>query len=221
MYGAANARPSLVQGPLPLNTQYDYLGRMLTASYYDLTDANVASSDQKFREEVTYPCVFWGRGPTTKLGNLATLKRNGLYLSGASWTVGQIDNLTLPSLRGRGPARWVTSGTNRLATVTDAAPVTAAKALGFKAGSGAGYTYDANGNLKTDSYKGLTATDYNFLNLLSKLTLGSKTVTITYDATGRKLKVTAGGTTAFCGAGAPTNKLRVTPKGSGWPYYPT
>ena len=194
---------------------YDYLGRMQVASYYDISDVSEVSSDQKFREEVTY---------ADARGNLGTLRRNGLYLSGASWTVGQIDNLTYS----------YTSGTNRLATVTDAAPVTAAKALGFKAGSGAGYTYDANGNLKTDSYKGLTATDYNLLNLPSKFTLGSKTVTITYDATGRKLKkVTAGGTTAenytqwyADGLEYRSTTLeaiyheegRVTPKGSGWQY---
>ena len=106
------------------------------------------------------------------------------------------------ALRGR----WVRSttsptppaaGTNKLTAVSDAAP-TAGKNFGFKSGSGAGYTYDANGNLKTDSYKGITAITYNYLNLPSKISFGSsKSITITYDATGRKLKKVTGG-----GAGA-------------------
>ena len=156
---------------------YDYLSRMSVASYYDITDGGTVSSDQKFREEVTY---------ADPRGGIATLKRNGMYPSGAAWAVGQIDNLTYS----------YTAGTNRLASVTDAATVAAAKPLGFNPGAGGtGYGYDKNGNLVSDTYKGITAITYNYLNLPGKISFGSsKSITFTYDATGRKLKkVTAGG----------------------------
>ena len=159
---------------------YDYLSRMSTASYYDITDGGVVSTDQKYKEEVTY---------ADARGNIATLKRNGMYPDGAAWKVGQIDNLTYTS----------TSGTNRLASVTEAASTAAAKPFGFNPGAvGTGYTYDANGNLIKDTYKGITAITYNYLNLPGKISFSSsKSITFTYDATGRKLKkVTAGGSSA-------------------------
>ena len=197
---------------------YDYLSRMSTASYYDITDANTISSDQKYKEEVTY---------ADARGNIATLKRNGMYPDGAAWKVGQIDNLTYTS----------TSGTNRLASVSDAASVAAAKSLGFNPGAGGtGYTYDANGNLIKDTYKGITAITYNYLNLPTKISFGSsKSITFTYDATGRKLKkVTAGGAgaenyTQYYADGLEYRSTtleaiyhdegRLTPKsGGGWQY---
>ena len=156
---------------------YDYLSRMSVASYYDITDAGTVSSDQKFKEEVTY---------ADARGNIKTLKRNGMYPSGSAWAVGQIDNLTY----------GYTSGTNKLVTVTEAASTAAAKPFGFNPGAGGtGYGYDKNGNLTKDTYKGITSITYNYLNLPSKISFGSsKSITITYDATGRKLKkVTAGG----------------------------
>ena len=159
---------------------YDYLSRMSVASYYDITDGGTVSSDQKYKEEVTY---------ADARGNIKTLKRNGMYPSGSAWAVGQIDNLTY----------GYTSGTNKLATLTEAASTSAAKPLGFNPGAGGtGYTYDKNGNLIKDTYKGITAITYNYLNLPVKISFGSsKSITFTYDATGRKLKkVTAGGSSA-------------------------
>ena len=159
---------------------YDYLSRMSVASYYDITDGGTVSSDQKYKEEVTY---------ADARGNIATLKRNGMYPDGAAWKVGQIDNLTY----------GYTSGTNKLATVTEAATTSAAKPFGFNPGAGGtGYGYDKNGNLIKDTYKGITAITYNYLNLPVKISFGSsKSITFTYDAMGRKLKkVTAGGSSA-------------------------
>ncbi|WP_240618472.1 hypothetical protein [Pedobacter yonginense] len=58
------------------------------------------------------------------------------------------------------------------------------------------YTYDVNGNLKTDSQKGITL-QYNYLNLPSQVT-GSQSISYTYDATGKKLKkVSAAGTVDY------------------------
>jgi RHS repeat-associated protein len=63
--------------------------------------------------------------------------------------------------------------------------------VGFVDGnkSGNDYAYDENGNLITDNNKGL-AINYNYLNLPSSVSSSSqgKTITYTYDATGKKLK---------------------------------
>ncbi|CAM4121194.1 RHS repeat-associated core domain-containing protein [Pedobacter westerhofensis] len=48
------------------------------------------------------------------------------------------------------------------------------------------YAYDANGNLQTDSQKGITI-GYNYLNLPNAIS-GSKTISYTYDASGNKLR---------------------------------
>jgi RHS repeat-associated protein len=55
-----------------------------------------------------------------------------------------------------------------------------------------GYTYDANGNLKTDSEKNITL-GYNFLNLPQTVS-GSQNLSYTYNAAGEKLKKQNGGT---------------------------
>ncbi|MCB9270104.1 MAG: hypothetical protein H6561_11095 [Lewinellaceae bacterium] len=48
------------------------------------------------------------------------------------------------------------------------------KSLWLQPGSGgAGDTYDANGNLKTDTYKGITNITYNYLNLPSAIEWGT------------------------------------------------
>ena len=78
-----------------------------------------------------------------------------------------------------------TVGTNQLQKITDAGSVT----NGFVTNnSTANYTYDQNGSLKTDPYKGLTIT-YNHLNLPSRMDFGSnKVIDIKYDASGKKLR---------------------------------
>ncbi|WP_307527540.1 RHS repeat domain-containing protein [Pedobacter sp. W3I1] len=55
------------------------------------------------------------------------------------------------------------------------------------------YTYDANGNLKSDSQKNITL-GYNFLNLPQSVS-GSQNLNYTYSAAGEKLKKQNGGTT--------------------------
>ena len=56
------------------------------------------------------------------------------------------------------------------------------------------YTYDVNGNLKTDAQKGITNISYNHLNLPQSIT-APITVAYSYDATGRKLSKLATGST--------------------------
>ena len=78
---------------------------------------------------------------------------------------------------------------NRLRKVTESSLTT----KGFKRqGAGGDYTYDANGNLKTDPNEGITLIEYNHLNLPTKVTFNTgSTIEWLYDASGRKLRKTA------------------------------
>ncbi|WP_075342037.1 DUF6443 domain-containing protein [Tenacibaculum agarivorans] len=49
------------------------------------------------------------------------------------------------------------------------------------------FNYDDNGNLISDSGKGITSVEYNFLNLPTKVSIAGKNVNYVYDATGTKL----------------------------------
>ena len=76
---------------------------------------------------------------------------------------------------------------NKLVKVTD----TANNIYGFKDGANltTEYTYDVNGNLKTDANKNITAIQYNYLNLPTQVSFGAtKNISYIYDATGTKLK---------------------------------
>lgn len=50
------------------------------------------------------------------------------------------------------------------------------------------YTYDENGNMLTDSWRGINNINYNFLNLPSNITTSSIAVNYTFLATGQKLR---------------------------------
>ena len=83
---------------------------------------------------------------------------------------------------------------NQLMKVTD----TSGSQIGFVDGntSGNDYTYDANGNMKSDANKSIESIDYNHLNLPTKVKFdASNYIDYQYDAAGIKLqqKVTEGG----------------------------
>ncbi|MEN0050627.1 MAG: RHS repeat-associated core domain-containing protein, partial [Bacteroidota bacterium] len=87
---------------------------------------------------------------------------------------------------------------NHLQSVADAANATHPN-IGFKGGISS-YTYDLNGNLKTDSHKGFTM-DYNYLNLPYKVAFNTANLNPTqdfiewqYDALGQKLQKKVTGT---------------------------
>ncbi|TPV31153.1 RHS repeat-associated core domain-containing protein, partial [Paucihalobacter ruber] len=67
------------------------------------------------------------------------------------------------------------------------------------------YTYDANGNMKTDTNKGITNINYNHLNLPTQISINGMgqtgTITYIYDATGVKMRktVSTGATTDYAG----------------------
>ncbi|GEM_PF-417593 len=144
--------------------QYDTHGRLTSSKY--ASGANLTENVDGFNESFTYDSN----------GNIKTLQRKG-KLSDNSFN--PIDNLT-----------YTYSG-NQLANVNDAT----ASTLGFKdvASSGAEYTYDSNGNMKTDANRGITGISYNMLNLPKTATVVVSSVqtqyTFTYSASGEKLKV--------------------------------
>jgi hypothetical protein len=98
-------------------------------------------------------------------GNITTLKR---YQANVL-----IDNFT-----------YTYSATNQLLKLRD----TLSSDIGVKQGTYQ-FTYDGNGNLKTDPSKGTSGISYsyNLLNVPQSVT-GSKTITYIYDASGQKLR---------------------------------
>ncbi|GAB2769814.1 hypothetical protein GCM10027275_10400 [Rhabdobacter roseus] len=83
-----------------------------------------------------------------------------------------------------------TTGSNRLASVADGGTNPSTPNEFF--GSNASYGYDANGNLISDSGKGISSISYNHLNLPQAVTQGSQTIGYTYGAGGQKLKADFG-----------------------------
>ncbi len=148
---------------------YDHLSRLKTSSYFDVNNSGTASATNRYNENLTYDIR----------GNITALGRNGYYSSTCGY--GQIDTLTYS----------YTSNTNRLSSITDNA-LSSQKMHGFDTGSGgSGYTYDDNGNLISDSYKGISSISYNYLNLPNVVIFsGGDTIEFTYDATGIKLRKT-------------------------------
>ncbi|MDX2190970.1 MAG: RHS repeat-associated core domain-containing protein [Bacteroidota bacterium] len=146
---------------------YDYLSRLSSATYFDINGAGTASTTNRYNESLTYDIR----------GNITSLQRNGYFSSSCNY--GQIDQLTYS----------YTNNSNRLATIIDAAPSNQ-RQHGFNPGSGGvGYTYDANGNLKSDSYKGITSISYNYLNLPSVINYSNgNRIEWVYDSRGTKLR---------------------------------
>ncbi|WP_281232037.1 DUF6443 domain-containing protein [Flavobacterium gelatinilyticum] len=144
---------------------YDKLNRLLKA------DDNL----NKFNESINYD----------KNGNITNLVRMGELVGGTIVPVvtnpshfGTMDNLVYTYDKG-----------NQLQIVSD----TGNKTYGFKddyTGTGADttidYTYDVNGNMKTDTNKGITAISYNHLNLPTIVTIAGQNINYVYDATGVK-----------------------------------
>ena len=112
-------------------------------------------------------------------GNITGMTQKGLKLN----TSPTIDQLSYT----------YQTNSNKLAKVADAI-VTAdnGKLTDFKDGSNGttdDYTYDANGNLKSDNNKSITSITYNHLNLPVVVTVNLKgTITYTYSADGVKLR---------------------------------
>ncbi|WP_435624306.1 DUF6443 domain-containing protein [Flagellimonas sp.] len=150
--------------------EYDALNRLELAAF------NVGDNSQPHRystSNISYD----------KNGNILGLTRNGHTNSGAT-SFGTMDNLV-----------YTYDSGNKLTNVADN---NASDTYGFVDvnGSGTEYTYDLNGNMKTDANKGITGISYNHLNLPTSISIngagGNGTISYIYDATGAKLKKTVG-----------------------------
>lgn len=150
--------------------KYDHVYRLLSADYRAFgTNWTADTENNRFTESgIAYD----------KMGNITQLKRFGT--TGAA-TFGVMDDLS-----------YTYSG-NKL-TKVDEKP-TGNRNYGFKEPAPAAateFTYDVNGNLKTDVNKGITAVTYNYLNLPEQVTIAGNNIMYQYNADGIKLKKTAG-----------------------------
>ncbi|EJL63432.1 RHS repeat-associated core domain protein-containing protein [Flavobacterium sp. CF136] len=150
----------------------------------------------------------YNENPTyDKNGNIKTLFRKGNTVPGTS-SFGTIDDLIYT----------YNPSDNRLIKVEDSAPI---NTEGFKNGSTATteYTYDDNGNMKTDANKGIiTDINYNYLNLPTDIALLGGTINYVYDATGVKQRKIAGTITTDYANGYQyeNNKLKFFPQPEGY-----
>ena len=154
------------------NYSYDALNRLTQA-----TD-NSVSNPGRYNEGLNYD----------KNGNIMNILRLG-NTNPVATTFGTMDNLTYTYDTG-----------NKLTKVEDASGSTE----GFSNGSNTSieYTYDLNGNMKTDSNKGITGINYNHLNLPTSVALTGGTIYYAYDATGVKQRktISTGITTDYAGS---------------------
>ena len=113
------------------------------------------------------------------MGNMLTLKRNGLQDGG---TYGQVDNLSY-SYDG-----------NQLTKISDSVEDPSyVGAFNFRDGADdeVEYTYDANGNMTSDKNRGITAIAYNVIGQPERIAFADgKTTEYVYSYDGTKLQVT-------------------------------
>ena len=158
---------------MPTRISYDGMSRLTAAGYLENGKLN-----NHFSTSYKYDLM----------GNILTLRREGLLDSG---DYGTIDDLTC-SYEG-----------NQVVKIDDAADESPnySGAMHFRdaANEETEYTYDANGNMLTDSNKGITSIDYNVLDLpqciktkpriIFKESTGNA-IYYTYSADGTKLRAT-------------------------------
>ena len=149
---------------------FDGLNRYISANYIERATAATGAFD-------TNSAGFSENGITyDEGGNILTLKRNTITTTGS---ITGIDNLTYT---------YDNNNPNQLKSVTDLTG-TNYVSFGFRNMTGTttgNYTYDVNGNLTADPYKGLTL-GYNVLNRTDKITVTTSTgryINYTYGADG-------------------------------------
>ena len=155
---------------MPTRISYDGMLRLTAAGYLENGKRN-----DHFSTSYKYDLM----------GNILSLRREGLLNSG---NYGTIDDLTY-SYKG-----------NQVVKIDDAAEESPSYkgAMHFRdyADEETEYTYDANGNMLTDSNKGITSIDYNVLDLPQCISTKSRvlfkensndTIYYTYSADGTKL----------------------------------
>ena len=158
---------------MPTRISYDGMSRLTAAGYIENGKRN-----DHFSTSYKYDLM----------GNILSLRREGLLNSG---NYGTIDDLTY-SYKG-----------NQVVKIDDAAEESPSYrgAMHFRdyADEETEYTYDSNGNMLTDSNKGITSIDYNVLDLPQCISTKSRvlfkensndTIYYTYSADGTKLRST-------------------------------
>ena len=158
---------------MPTRISYDGMSRLTAAGYLENGKRN-----DHFSTSYKYDLM----------GNILSLRREGLLNSG---NYGTIDDLTY-SYKG-----------NQVVKIDDAAEESPSYrgAMHFRdyADEKTEYTYDANGNMLTDSNKGITSIDYNVLDLPQCISTKSRalfkensndTIYYIYSADGTKLRST-------------------------------
>ena len=117
-----------------------------------------------------------------KNGNLERLYRKG-HTNAAATSFGIMDMLHYT----------YEPNSNRLKKVFD----DSGNSQGFNDGTNTTteYTYDANGNMVTDTNKGITNIAYNHLNLPTQVTINGQNISYVYDALGVKQRKIVGSTT--------------------------
>jgi len=149
------------------NYSYDHLNRLTDANYLK---PETTSSVNSYWENISYD----------KNGNIQTLKRNG-DLDADNFAI-EVDDLTYS---------YNPQKKNQLMKVFDASN----HPFGFNDDSDGvsdttdDYTYDVNGNMTSDTNKGITAISYNHLNLPVEITFGtSAKIGYLYNAAGQKVQ---------------------------------
>lgn len=187
--------------------EYDPMNRLQNANHYDYQMAEWKSNKKAYNERnLKYDLN----------GNIQQLVRYDFY----GYTGTRMDSLI-----------YNYSG-NRLMGVIDYGDATKGFINGTTGTSTSDYAYDANGNLKLDNNKGITAIAYNVLNLASQVNKGSSDyLTYTYNAAGQKLAQQAYGsaakTTDYIGEllyegnalkSIQFSEGRIVPDGANWEY---
>ena len=147
---------------------YDNLNRLLEANYSKPEAPNTLDN---YLEKLSYD----------QAGNILTLERNGNLDPSGGAPVNQIDNLEYS---------YHQENKNQLLKVRDLSN----SPQGFKDNLDStenDFSYDANGNMKLDNNKGITAILYNHLNLPTKIVFSGTTngeISYLYNAIGGKVR---------------------------------
>lgn len=178
LWKTANDDPSLKS----YHYTYDSLNRLI----------NATDNLNKFNETIKYD----------KNGNIKYLKRLGAIVTGSP-----VPLITNPNDFGTmDDLNYYYDGGNRLLKVTDSAPI---DGFGFKddaintaIDNTDDYSYDNNGNMISDTNKGILSIAYNHINLPTQITLTNGTVIdYKYDALGAKQSKKIGNNTTKYASG--------------------
>ena len=148
---------------------YDAVNRLTEANFSQYTNGSFTASQVDYSvKNLSYDAN----------GNIMSMNQFGLKADGTS---GLVDQLSYAYRQ----------CSNKLAKVSDPIQNAAEKLGDFQDGANTDddYTYDPNGNIKTDKNKSIQNIDYNFLNLPQAVTITNKgIIEYLYDAAGEKLQ---------------------------------